>query len=150
MYDQVTSNKRRSAVLIAVFVLFVALVCAAFTFLLQWGPVGIVIAFLVAGGSAFVSYWKSDSVALAMSRARPATIEQYPRLHNLVEGLCIASGLPKPGVYIVDDPAPRVYQTALSDFYPTYRVVCQAAPVGQFTLMLQGKPSPNPSTPAGS
>lgn len=111
MYDQVTSNKRRSAVLIAVFVLFVALVCAAFTFLLQWGPVGIVIAFLVAGGSAFVSYWKSDSVALAMSRARPATIEQYPRLHNLVEGLCIASGLVKPRLYIIDDPAPNAFAT---------------------------------------
>ena len=74
MYDQVTANKRRSAVLIAVFVLFVALVCVAFTYLLQWGPVGIVVALLVAGGSAFVSYWKSDSVALAMSRAQPATI----------------------------------------------------------------------------
>ena len=111
MYDQVTANKRRSAVLIVVFVLFVALVCAAFTYLLQWGPVGIVIAFLVAGGSAFVSYWKSDSVALAMSRAQPASVEQYPRLHNVVEGLCIASGLEKPRLYIINDPAPNAFAT---------------------------------------
>ena len=111
MYDQVAANKRRSAALIVVFVLFVALVCAAFTYLLQWGPIGIVIAFAIAGGSAFFSYWKSDSIALAMSRAQPATVEQYPRLHNVVEGLCIASGLPKPRLYIIDDPAPNAFAT---------------------------------------
>ncbi|MBL8779024.1 MAG: M48 family metallopeptidase [Acidimicrobiales bacterium] len=111
MYDQVAANKRRSAALIVVFVLFVALVCAAFTYLLQWGPIGIVIAFAIAGGSAFFSYWKSDSIALAMSRAQPATVEQYPRLHNVVEGLCIASGLPKPRLYVIDDPAPNAFAT---------------------------------------
>ena len=46
-----------------------------------------------------------------MSRARPASASEYPRLHNLVEGLCIAGGLPKPGVYIVDDPAPNAFAT---------------------------------------
>ncbi len=111
MYDQVTANKRRSAVLIIVFVLFVALVCAAFTYLLQWGPIGIVLAFAIAGGSAFCSYWKSDSIALAMSRAQPATVEQYPRLHNVVEGLCIASGLSKPRLYVIVDPAPNAFAT---------------------------------------
>lgn len=111
MYDQVAANKRRSAVLIVVFVLFVALVCAAFTYLLQWGPIGIVLAFAIAGGSAFFSYWKSDSIALAMSRAQPATVEQYPRLHNVVEGLCIASGLPKPRLYVINDPAPNAFAT---------------------------------------
>ena len=42
--------------------------------------------------------------------ARP-TREQYRRLHNLVEGLCIAGGLPKPRVYVVDDPAPNAFAT---------------------------------------
>ena len=37
--------------------------------------------------------------------------EEYPRLHNLVEGLCIAAGLPKPRVYIVDDVAPNAFAT---------------------------------------
>ena len=42
---------------------------------------------------------------------QPADPEEYRRLHNLVEGLCIAGGLPKPGVYIVDDPAPNAFAT---------------------------------------
>ena len=112
VYDQVTANKRRSWLLVAGFVVFVALIAAIFTYLIGYGgPAGFVIALLFAGGSSFLAYWKSDSVALAVSRAKPATIEEYPRLHNLVEGLCIASGLPKPRLYVVDDPAPNAFAT---------------------------------------
>ncbi len=60
---------------------------------------------------AFGSYWKADKIALAVSRARPAPPEEYARLHNLVEGLCIAGGLPKPAVYVIDDPAPNAFAT---------------------------------------
>lgn len=112
MYDQVTSNKRRSWLLVAGFVLFVALIAVAFTYLIgAGGPVGIVIALLIAGGAAFLGYWKSDSVALAVSRAKPASVEEYARYHNIVEGLCIAGGLPKPRLYVVDDPAPNAFAT---------------------------------------
>ena len=111
MYDQVTSNKRRSWLLIAGFVLFVAAVAAAFAYLIGGGPVGIVVALLVAGGTGAVAYWKSDAVALRMSRARPAPVDGYARYHNIVEGLCIASGLPKPRLYVIDDPAPNAFAT---------------------------------------
>ena len=60
---------------------------------------------------AFASYWKADAIALAVSRARPAPPEEYARLHNLVEGLCIAGGIPKPGIYVIDDPAPNAFAT---------------------------------------
>ena len=53
------------------------------------------------------SYFNSDKVALAISHAKPADEQQYARLYNLVEGLCIASGLPKPRLYIIDDDAPE-------------------------------------------
>ena len=46
-----------------------------------------------------------------MSRATPASVEEYARYHNIVEGLCIASGLPKPRLYVVDDPAPNAFAT---------------------------------------
>jgi heat shock protein HtpX len=50
-------------------------------------------------------------VALAASRAKPAEGPEYQRYHNLVEGLCIAAGLPKPRLYVVDDPAPNAFAT---------------------------------------
>ena len=111
MYDQVAQNKRRSILLIAGFVLLVIAVGEALNLLVQGGPAFIVIAVIIAGGSAALSYWKSDAVALAVSRARPASVEEYPRLHNLVEGLCIAGGLPKPRIYVVDDPSPNAFAT---------------------------------------
>jgi heat shock protein HtpX len=79
--------------------------------LLQFGIVGVVFALAIAIALSFGAYWKSDSVALAMSRARPADPVEYARLHNIVEGLCIAAGLPKPRVYIVDDAAPNAFAT---------------------------------------
>ena len=111
MYDQIASNKRRSALLIAAFVLLVFLVAWAFNQVLGYGVAGLVIALVFAAGSASVAYWKSDSVALAMSHAQPADPTQYARLHNVVEGLCIAAGLPKPRVYVIDDVAPNAFAT---------------------------------------
>ena len=69
------------------------------------------VAFVLAGAMAFFSYWRADKIALAVSRAKPADPAQYRRLYNLVEGLCIASGLPQPAIYIVDDPAPNAFAT---------------------------------------
>lgn len=112
MYDQVAQNKRRSAVLILV---FVALTAAVIWFALQLlgvtgiGIVGVAAAISI--GTAWLAYWKSDTVALRMSRAVVADPTEYARLHNLVEGLCIASGLPKPGIYVIDDVAPNAFAT---------------------------------------
>jgi heat shock protein HtpX len=92
-------------------VLFVALVAVAFAYLIRGGPVGIVVALAIAGATSFLAYWKSDAVALRMSRAHPAPVEEYARYHNIVEGLCIASGLPKPRLYVIDDPAPNAFAT---------------------------------------
>jgi heat shock protein HtpX len=73
--------------------------------------VGIVLAFVIAAGMSFASYWKSDEVALRLSKAHPADPVAYARVHNLIEGLCIATGTPKPRLYIVDDPAPNAFAT---------------------------------------
>ena len=111
MFEQIRANKRRSALLIAGFVLI--LIGAGFSFglVIGHGLVATVIALVFAATMALVSYWKSDSIALAVSRAKPADPEVYRRLHNLVEGLCIAGGLPKPAVYVIDDPAPNAFAT---------------------------------------
>jgi heat shock protein HtpX len=93
------------------FVCLVLLVGWAVNLLLGFGVAGLVIAVVVAGTGSAVAYWKSDSIALAMSHARPADPTKYARLHNLVEGLCIAAGLPKPRIYVIDDVAPNAFAT---------------------------------------
>ncbi len=111
MYDQISANKRRSILLIIGFVVLLALVGAAVSQLIGYGVPGTLAALVISGALAFGSYWKSDAIALAVSRAKPADPTEYRRLHNLVEGLCIAAGLPKPSVYIVEDPAPNAFAT---------------------------------------
>jgi heat shock protein HtpX len=111
MFDLIRANKRRSVLLIASFVLVVVVIGGFVGYLAGLGWIGVVIALVVSAGLAMASYWKSDAIALAVSRAKPADPETYRRLHNLVEGLCIAGGLPKPAVYVVDDPAPNAFAT---------------------------------------
>ena len=91
--------------------LVVVAVAWAVNLLLGYGVAGVLIALVIAGIGAFIAYWKSDAVALGMSHAQLADPDQYARLHNVVEGLCIAAGLPKPRVYVIDDPAPNAFAT---------------------------------------
>jgi heat shock protein HtpX len=111
MYEQIARNKRRTFVMLAAFVLLIALVAVALGFLFQAGVAIVPIAIVIAIALAWGSYFYSDKVALAASRARPADGPEYRRYHNLVEGLIIAAGLPKPRLYVVDDPAPNAFAT---------------------------------------
>ena len=111
VYDLVASNKRRSVLLALGFIVILVVIGWAVSLVAGLGSWGVVFALVVAGALAFLSYWKSDAVALAMSRAKPADPQQYRRLHNLVEGLCIAAGLPKPRLYIIEDEAPNAFAT---------------------------------------
>lgn len=111
MFDEIRSNKRRSAALIFFFVMVTVAIGVVVGYLIGGGPAPTIIALVIALVTALTSYWKSDQIALRVSRAVPADPATYQRLHNLVEGLCIASGLPKPGVYVTEDPAPNAFAT---------------------------------------
>jgi heat shock protein HtpX len=111
LYEQIAANKRKTFLLIFGFVILLALVGLAFNYLLSGGVVGIVIVAVIVIVSSIVSYFNSDKAALAISRAKPADPHQYARLYNLIEGLCIASGLPKPRLYIIEDEAPNAFAT---------------------------------------
>jgi heat shock protein HtpX len=57
------------------------------------------------------SYWFSASIAIRSVGAVPADPVQYKELHRVVENLAITAGLPKPAVYIINDPAPNAFAT---------------------------------------
>jgi heat shock protein HtpX len=111
VYEQIARNKRRTFLILLFFVGLVMAVVVAFDLLFGGGIEVLVIAFVIAIVLAFVSYFNSDKIALAASHAKPADEKEYQRYHNLVEGLCIAGGLPKPRLYVVDDPAPNAFAT---------------------------------------
>ena len=111
MHDLISANKRRSIFLILGFVLLVVAAGAAAGQVSGNPFFGTSIAMIISAVMAFTSYWKSDKIALRVSRAQPADEQTYKRLHNLVEGLCIAGGLPKPRLYVIDDPAPNAFAT---------------------------------------
>ncbi|MHB1135697.1 MAG: zinc metalloprotease HtpX [Coriobacteriia bacterium] len=111
MWDQISSNKRKSAALIAVFIALVALIGYVFGQATDWGYLGLVLALGVAFAMSVGSYWFSDKIVLSMSRARPVDRDLEPYLVNTVEGLAIAAGLPTPRAYVIDDPAPNAFAT---------------------------------------
>ena len=68
-------------------------------------------ALVISGAITFFQYRKSSSLVLWATGAIPADPDEYAQLHNLVEEMALSSGLPKPDVYIVIDPAPNAFAT---------------------------------------
>ena len=107
-------NLRRSALLLATFVGLVVLVVGLLSLIFHLGWVPVLAAVVLAGLASAAAYLYSDRVALALSHARPVGPDEEPRYHNLVEGLCIAAGLPKPDLYVVESAAPNAFATGRS------------------------------------
>ena len=55
------------------------------------------------------AYWFSDKIALASTGAKEADTNQYLELHRILENLAITAGLPKPRLYVINDPAPNAF-----------------------------------------
>jgi len=112
VYEQIASNKRKSVLLIISAVIFLGLIGYVVSYL--WfggGPIGILIAVAVAGALSISSYRYGDRMVLASTRAKEVTADEQPRLHNIVEGLAIAAGVPKPRIYVVPEQAPNAFAT---------------------------------------
>ena len=77
MHELISSNKRRTVLLMSVFVALLVLVGMAVGVLMGNGTGGTIIALVIAGFMAFGSYWKADAIALAVSRAVPADPAEY-------------------------------------------------------------------------
>ena len=75
------------------------------------GRNGMILAFLIAAGMNFFSYFYSDKLALSMYRAQPGTREQLPRVYQVVEQFTGRMNLPMPKIYVLPDPSPNAFAT---------------------------------------
>ncbi len=79
----------------------------------------VALALIVAGIMNFVSYWWSDKIVLGISGAKPIDEKSNKDLYRLVENLCIASGLPTPKIYMMDDSSPNAFATGRDPYHAT-------------------------------
>ena len=121
MYKQIAHNKRRSVVIVVLFFLVWVLIGAVIGLVFSSpgsgnsGLVpGMVIFGLLAVAGIFYSLKAGSKLVLSASGATPADPQQYAQLHNIVEALAIGDGLPKPDVYVIDDPSPNAFATGTS------------------------------------
>src|SRR6202167_5941514 len=75
------------------------------------GQNGMILAFVIAAGMNFFSYFYSDKLALAMYHAQPVTREQLPRAYQVVERMTGRLGLPMPKIYVIPTDAPNAFAT---------------------------------------
>lgn len=128
IYEVQSANKWKSVIIITLFVVFIFaatyFISSAFGYYEGYQPGGFGlagIALIVAGISSFVSYYYSDKIILGISGARRATPQEDRLFTQVVENLCIGAGLPKPVLYVIDDPSPNAFATGRD---PKHAVIC--------------------------
>jgi heat shock protein HtpX len=107
MVDPIAANKRRTWTLLSSLVTVFALLGVIVDLVVGTLPIVTIVLLAVGAALAVLALRRADSWVLRSVGAAPADAEVHKRLHNLVEGLCLANGLSKPSVYVVDDPAPN-------------------------------------------
>ncbi len=110
MYSQIASNKRKTILIMGLFVLLVASLGWLFG---QYMGNQYITVYVLIGALIYIaiSYFTSARLALSVNGARPIQKRDNPRLYRIVENLAITEGLPMPKVYIMNDPAPNAFAT---------------------------------------
>jgi len=122
MYAAIASNKRRTYLLIGLFLLLIAGLGYVAAYLMGYNaPVVTLTIFIIAAIYALIQYFAAAKLAIAMNGAHEIKKKDNPRLYRTVENLSITAGLPMPKVYIMDDPAPNAFATGRD---PNHAVVC--------------------------
>ena len=121
VYEQIDRNKRKSFLVMVAFVAFITLVVWVFSQVLDYGLAGVGFALIITGLMSFSSYYWSDKIILAISRARPASREKDFLFYTVVENLCLATRIPKPKLYVIEDTAMNAFATGRD---PQHAVVC--------------------------
>lgn len=121
--NQISSNKRASFFLVVL--VFLVLITLGYVIALISGPdyffLILIISIIISITYILISYFNSSKIAIASVRAKKATTSLYPDYHRLVESLTVASGLPKPELYIMDSPQINAFASGRN---PKSAVVC--------------------------
>jgi len=121
--DQIARNKRKSVFLM--FSVFVILVLLGYVISLAFSPgyffLIMIIAIIFSISYILISYYNSHKIAIASVKATKAYKDDYKQYHNLVEGLTLASGLPKPELYIMHSKQINAFASGRD---PQHAVVC--------------------------
>lgn len=115
LYDQISSNKRRTVVLILVFFLILSAIGAAVGYLwLDSLEFGVVIALIIGGIYAASMIFQSTNVVMSMNNAREVSEEEAPELYHIVEDMAMVAQIPMPRVFIVEDDSLNAFATGSS------------------------------------
>ena len=113
--EQILHNKRLTFLIIFLFSLFIIGLGFIFGYAL-WGSweVGLVavgIAFVISVVMSLSTYYGGKGIVLAASRAKKIDGRYNKQLYNVLEEMSIASGLPMPELYVINDSAPNAFAT---------------------------------------
>ena len=110
LYTEADRNVRKTWVLMLAFFIVVIGLGWAFSYIFE-SPLILYIAVAFSVLMNVGSFWYSDKLALATSGAKPAEGAEFLELNRVVENLAITSGMEKPRVFIINDPAPNAFAT---------------------------------------
>lgn len=112
MYKQIESNRRKSWLLIALFAGILAAAGYLYGVLTDSGYFGLIFALAISIGMTLVSWFAGDKIVLATMRAQEVkSREENPYIWNIVENLAITAGIPRPRIYLINDPSPNAFAT---------------------------------------
>jgi len=120
-YQLVSSNKRRSAIIMIGFVMFVVLVSWVLAGALEYDLSVVGMALIFSGFISFGSYWWSDKIILGISNARIASREEFFDYFTTTENVCLGQRIPMPKLYVIEDSAMNAFATGRN---PENAVVC--------------------------
>jgi len=121
IYSQISSNKTKTWLIIILFVLFIPTVVYIYGQATGYGLTIVGIALVLSGLTSLGSYYYSDKLILTMSSAKKASKSEYPQFYRVVENLCIATGMPMPNFYVINDLSPNAFATGRD---PKHAVIC--------------------------
>lgn len=111
MFEEVTSNKLKSVLLLSLFIIIIGLLGAVFGILYGSLSFGVAIAVTVAIIYSLVGFYSGDRMILGVSGAKAVTKEENPYLYHTIEGLSLAAGMPVPKAYVIEDAALNAFAT---------------------------------------